>query len=489
MSTSIVIFGASGDLTRRKLIPALFNLHRKDRLPENFRIIGFAKTEWDQHRFQEILHAGVKEFAEFDFSEAEWAKFSSHLDYRAGSFTNQEDFERLKNALKELEQGPADRLYYLATPPRSFTDIVNALGRARMVSEDEGWRRVVIEKPFGTDLASAQSLNQSIHEVLAEKQIYRIDHYLGKETVQNILVFRFGNAVFEPIWNRNYVDSVQITVAEEVGVGHRAGYYDGVGVIRDMFQNHLLQLLSLVAMEPPASFEADALRDEKVKVLKSIRPIPPDQVIENVVRGQYRGYRQEEGVDPESNTATYAALRLYLDNWRWQGVPFYLRSGKRLAEKCTEILIQFKCPPLTMFPHSGLEELTPNVLSICIQPDEGIHQRFEVKVPGTEAEMCSVEMEFHYRDTFAHRAIPDAYERLLLDALQGDPSLFTRSDRAEISWGLIDPIIAGMHQAGGPPLCMYEPGSWGPPEADEFLARDGSRWLLGCGGHSSGSPP
>lgn len=483
-TTSIVIFGASGDLTQRKLIPALFSLYRKDRLPDDFHIHGFAITEWDDDDFRDRLLHGVEQFAEYEFTTDEWEQFKARLHYTIGSFTEQVDFDKLADSLSKIENGKADRLYYLATPPRFFTDIVGALGRADMVSEHDGFRRLVVEKPFGTDLDSARSLNQSLHAVLEEHQIYRIDHYLGKETVQNILVFRFGNSVFEPVWNRNYIDHVQITVAESVGVGHRAGYYDDVGVVRDMFQNHLFQLLSLVAMEPPASFEANAVRDEKVKVLKSVRPISADQVPENVVRGQYQGYRDEEGVDPQSNTATYAAMRIFVDNWRWQGVPFYLRSGKKLADKCTEIIIQFECPPLTMFPLPPDEDLTPNVLSICIQPDEGIHQRFEAKVPDSDAQMRSVDMEFHYRDEFGPMSIPDAYERLILDALQGDPTLFTRNDRAEISWGLIDPIIAGMRQAGGPPLRSYEPGTWGPSEADDFLAQDGHRWLRGCGGHS-----
>jgi glucose-6-phosphate 1-dehydrogenase len=482
-TTSIVIFGASGDLTQRKLIPALFSLYRKDRLPEDFHILGFAISEWDDDHFRDHLLEGVEQFAEYEYARSDWDRFKTRLHYTTGSFTEQGDFDKLGGSLRIIEGGKADRLYYLATPPRFFTDVVSALGRADMVFEDDGFRRLVVEKPFGTDLDSARTLNHSLHEVLEEHQIYRIDHYLGKETVQNILVFRFGNTVFEPVWNRNYIDHVQITVSESVGVGHRAGYYDDVGVVRDMFQNHLFQLLSLVAMEPPASFEANALRDEKVKVLKSVRPIPADQVPEYVVRGQYQGYRDEEGIDPQSETATYAAMRLFVDNWRWQGVPFYLRSGKKLAEKCTEIIIQFKCPPLSMFPLPPYEDLTPNVLSICIQPDEGIHQRFEAKVPDTEAEMRSVDMEFHYRDEFGPMSIPDAYERLLLDALEGDPSLFTRNDRAEISWDLIDPIIAGMHQPGGPPLCFYEPGSWGPSEADEFLARYGYHWLRGCGDH------
>jgi len=481
-STTIVIFGASGDLTQRKLIPALFNLFRKQRLPANFRIVGFATTPWQDADFRAAMRAGVEQHAAHQFTAEQWAAFEARLFYRAGGFTEAADFARLATTLTELEGSPADRLYYLAAPPRFYADIVNRLGAADIVHEDEGWRRVIVEKPFGADLASAQALNQSLHRVLNEKQIYRIDHYLGKETVQNILTLRFANAIFEPLWNRNYTDHVQITVAETVGVGHRAGYYDRAGVLRDMFQNHLLQLLALTAMEPPAAFDADSLRNDKVKVLKAIRPIRPDQVGVHTVRGQYRGYCEEEGVAPDSHTATYAALRLFIDNWRWQGVPFYLRSGKRLAEKTTEIVIQFKCPPHLMFPLPPDREITANILALCLQPDEGMHLRFEAKVPDTVAEMRSVNMEFHYADSFRPRAVPEAYERLLLDALHGDASLFTRSDGIELAWKFIDPILKGWASPATPPA-EYEPGRWGPAEADELLTRDGRAWLRGCGQH------
>ncbi|MBI5291431.1 MAG: glucose-6-phosphate dehydrogenase [Chloroflexi bacterium] len=483
-STTIVIFGASGDLTQRKLVPALFNLYRKRRLPADFRIVGVAMTEWQDADFRAAVRVGVDRFSGYEFTGEEWAAFAARLYYRPGNFTMVRDFEQLAKTLAELESGPADRLYYLATPPRFYADIVARLGQTGLTVERDGWRRVIIEKPFGSDLTSARALNQSLHHVLDEKQIYRIDHYLGKETVQNLLVFRFANAIFEPVWNRNYVDHVQITVAEEVGVEHRAGYYDGAGVLRDMFQNHLLQLLSLVAMEPPGSFKADALRNEKVKVMSAVRPIPAGRVGDHTVRGQYRGYCGEPGVAPDSQTETYAALRLFIDNWRWQGVPFYLRSGKRLAEKTTEIVIQFKCPPTVMFPLSPGYDLTPNILALCLQPDEGIHLRFEAKVPDTAADMRSVDMEFHYRTSFGPAAIPEAYERLLLDALQGDAALFTRSDRIELAWELIDPILAAWRQPGGPPPAIYDPGAWGPTEADELLARDGRAWLHSCGRHA-----
>jgi glucose-6-phosphate 1-dehydrogenase len=482
-SITIVIFGASGDLTQRKLIPALFNLCRKSRIPGEFRIVGFSNTEWSDADFRDTLRSGVDQFAEWKFTDEEWAEFSRRLFYRTGSFTDPADFERLSKTLTDLENGPVGRLYYLATPPRFFADIVTELGRAGLTAETQGWRRVVIEKPFGNDLASAEALNQALHQVLDESQIYRIDHYLGKETVQNILISRFANIIYEPLWNRNTIDNVQITVAEQVGVGHRAGYYDGVGVVRDMFQNHLLQVLALVAMEPPSSFDADALRDENIKLLKAVRPIPVDQVGRQAVRGQYRGYRDEEGVAPHSQTETYAALRLYIDNWRWQDVPFYLRSGKRLAAKATEIIIQFRRPPHVMFPLPPGQGIAPNILTLCLQPDEGIHLRTQAKVPDTVADMSPVDLEFHYRDYFGAGALPEAYERLLLDALHGDAALFTRADRAELAWKLMDPIIAAWRQPAAPPLAIYEPGSWGPVEADEFLARDSRAWLLGCSQH------
>ncbi|MBI4789791.1 MAG: glucose-6-phosphate dehydrogenase [Chloroflexi bacterium] len=484
-TTTIVIFGASGDLTQRKLIPALFNLRCKQRLPTNLQIVGVASTALTDADFRARLRAGVDQFAVAPFTENEWNDFSARLFYRAGarSVTDFKTYARLAQSLAELERGEVDRLYYLATPPQFFADIVAGLGRAGMTNESAGWRRVVIEKPFGSDLASARALNQKLHQTLDEKQIYRIDHYLGKETVQNILVSRFANMVYEPLWNRNYIDHVQITVAEEVGVGHRAGYYDGVGVLRDMFQNHLLQLLSLVAMEPPASFDADASREQKVQVLKAIRPIAMDQVEHHTMRGQYRGYREEAGVARDSQTETYAALRLFIDNWRWQDVPFYLRSGKRMAEKSSEVIIQFKQPPHLMFPNPRERELEPNRLALCLQPDEGIHLRTQAKVPDTVADLRSVDLEFHYRDSFGADAIPEAYERLLLDALNGDASLFTRGDRAEIAWSLLDPIIAAWHSPDAPLLATYEPGSWGPLDADEFIARDGRMWLRGCGRH------
>lgn len=472
--TSIIIFGASGDLTQRKLIPSLLNLSIKGRMPKKFGIVGFGGTAFSDDEFRAHLLNGAKEFAEFKFTDAEWSAFVPNLHYVQGKYAEAADFQRLNENLKGLEAGDANRLYYMALPPSLFPVIIDNLDATGQLHENGGWRRVVLEKPFGTDLASAVKLNQQVHKALNENQIYRIDHYLGKETVQNILFTRFANTIFEPIWNRNYIDHVQITVAEKVGLEHRAGFYDGVGVLRDMFQNHLMQLLTLVAMEPPASFSAAHLRNEKVKVLSAIKPMTPEEVAVNTVRAQYKGYREEPEVKPNSTTPTYAALRLFINNWRWKGVPFYLRSGKHLAEKQSQIIIQFKEPPLSMFP---MQTMKPNLLVLYLQPDEGVHLRFEAKAPDTVSEARSVDMEFHYAEAFGKTAIPEAYERLLLDALQGDASLFTRADEVETAWSLIDPILQTWEQHQTPSLGIYKPSSWGPLEGYDLLARDGRRWL------------
>jgi glucose-6-phosphate 1-dehydrogenase len=474
LPVSIIIFGASGDLTQRKLLPSLFNLYRKGRMPKQFRIVGYGNTAFTDDQFRTHLEEGVKQFASFKYTDEEWKAFASNLAYLQGRYTDLADFKKLGSFLKGWEVSSGNRLYYMATPPGVFPNIIDLLGLTDQLAEYNGWRRVVIEKPFGTDFESAHSLNEQIHQALNEKQIYRIDHYLGKETVQNILVTRFANTIFEPLWNRNYIDHVEITVAEQVGVEHRARFYDQVGVLRDMFQNHLLQLVSLVGMEPPVSFDATALRNEKVKVLSAIHPVKEEDVPRKTVRAQYKGYREEEGVDPQSTTATYGAVRLQIDNWRWQGVPFYLRSGKRLKEKLTQITIEFKEPPHLLFPTKD-GRLTPNMLILYLQPDEGVHWRFEAKVPDTVAEMRSVDMEFHYADSFGKTAIPEAYERLLVDALIGDASLFTRADEVETAWGLIDPILQ-VWESEKQPLAFYDPDSWGPSEADELLARDGRKW-------------
>lgn len=483
-TTSIVIFGISGDLAQRKLIPALFNLYQKDRLTADFQIIGFAGRKWTDEDLRRNAREGIRSFTRYPVNENAWESFSKKLHYFSGDFRKPDSYEDLSHLLAKLEQNEGNRLFYLATPPDFFTDIISNLGYVGLLEEQNGWRRVVIEKPFGTNLESAQELNREIHRVLREDQIYRIDHYLGKETVQNILVARFANTIFEPLWNRNYIDSVQITVAEQVGLEGRAAYYDQVGVVRDMFQNHLLQLLSLVAMEPPASHKADDQRDEKVKVMKSIRKISPDQVGLHTVLGQYRGYKEEAGVAPGTQTATFAAIRFYIDNWRWQGVPFYLRSGKKMKEKVSEITVQFKPPPHLMFPLPADYEFTSNSLTLCLQPDEGIHVKFEAKVPDTIADTRQVDLEYHYRDVFGENSIPEAYERLLLDAKNGDASLFTRSDRSELAWALLDPILDAWEGPDAPPLALYEPGSWGPLEADWLLEKDARKWVKGCGDHA-----
>jgi glucose-6-phosphate 1-dehydrogenase len=482
--TTIVIFGGSGDLARRKLAPALFSLFCRSRLPADLKIVGVAASLWDTAEFRSRIRSGINEFAREPFNESDWDLFAGRLHYVPSDFAEPAGYAALQKALNEIEGQEANRLYYLATPPRFFAEIITRLGAAGMAEEvaagDAGWRRVVIEKPFGFDLSSAKALNQAVHAALAEHQVYRIDHYLAKETVQNILVFRFANTMFEPIWNRNYIDHVQITVAETVDVGHRAGYYDRAGVLRDMFQNHLMQLLALVSMEPPASFEADAIRDEKVKAMKAVRPLTPAKITAQTVRAQYDGYRQAEGVAPDSQTPTYAALELYIDNWRWQGVPFYLRSGKALAGKASEIIIQFKRPPHVMFPIPLDQPLRSNYLVLCIQPHEGFHQRMEVKVPGQEIQMRPVDMDFHYTEAFQPDSVPEAYETLLLNALEGDATLFTRSDGIEAAWRVIDPILQFWQTGAAPELATYAPGSWGPAAADRLLGKAGRVWRHGC---------
>ena len=475
LPTSIVIFGASGDLTRRKLIPSLFNLYCKDRMPKEFRIVGYGGTEFNDDSFRSHLREGMDKFSDAKYTDQEWQEFASHIVYVKRGYTL-EDFNQLNQFLDDWQGAADNRIFYMATPPDVFPNIIDMLGKSKQLKEEQGWRRVVVEKPFGTDLESAKKLNHQIHKVLNENQIYRIDHYLGKETVQNILVARFANTIFEPLWNRNYIDHVEITVAEKIGVEHRGKFYDRVGILRDIFQNHLLQLLSLVAMEPPVSFEAAALRNEKVKVLSAITPMKEDEVAQATVRGQYEGYRQEEGVDPNSTAATFGAARFYVNNWRWQGVPFYLRSGKKLKEKLSQVTIEFKCPPHLLFP-SQHGKMTANMLILYLQPDEGIHWRFEAKVPDTVAELRSVDKEYHDDEAVGNTSLPDAYERLLLDTMTGDASLFTRADEVETAWQIIDPIIKAW-DAQNQPLATYKSGTWGPREADDLLARDGRSWSM-----------
>jgi len=474
---TIVIFGASGDLTKRKLVPALYNLFRKGRIPPATRVVGFARSDLSHDVFRQQMREGIQQFSG-QYDESVWSAFAANLYYLPGNPSTLDDYHKLDALARELEGGqPAGRLFYLSTPPTLYADIVARLGQAAMADESKAWRRIIIEKPFGHDLLSARELNRCIHAAFAEHQAYRIDHYLGKETVQNVSVFRFANAIFEPVWNRNYIDCAQISVLEEVVVGRRAGYYDSAGVLRDIFQNHLLQLLALIAMEPPAALTADLLRNEKVKVLSAVRPIAPGTLRDHIVHAQYRSYRDEPNVAPKSQTPTFAALKLYVDNWRWHGVPFYLRSGKALSERKTHIAVQFKCPPVSLFALKSDQKLAPNILAMEIQPNEGIHLSFQAKKPDAGIAMQTVNFDFHYAEAFGDGVIPEAYERLILDALQGDASLFTRSDEIELSWGLVDPILNGLSQNTAPPTEFYEEGSTGPTGADRLLAQDGFAWI------------
>ncbi len=489
---SIVIFGASGDLAYRKLAPALFSLFCNELMSDNFVILGAARSEFTDESFRQRIRKGVEEFGRFKPSENDkWADFESRLFYQQLHYDDPEAFHPLRQRLERLEKerGVApNRLFYLAVPPTIYAEVAENLGATGLAAQHpDGFSRLIIEKPFGTDLQSAEELNRRIHSVFSEDQVYRIDHYLGKETVQNLLVFRFANAIFEPLWNRHYVDHVQISVLESVAVGYRGSYYDQAGVMRDMFQNHLMQLLALTAMEPPNAWDATQLRDEKVKVLRAVRvPSTPGALRTNTVRAQYRSkdgsgptYRQEPGVDPKSETPTYAALTFFIDNWRWQGVPFYLRSGKALAGKTTEIFIQFREVPHLLF-NSGVADLAPNALSICLQPHEGFHLRFQTKSPGAGMRTRDVDMEFHFATAFGEKALPLAYERLLLDAVLGDASLFSREDEIMASWRLIDAILKGWDSGEGPPLSFYEPGSWGPVAADNMLAASNRAWSISC---------
>jgi glucose-6-phosphate 1-dehydrogenase len=487
---AMVIFGATGDLNRRKLMPALYRLAEQRQLPAGFTVIGVSRRPLSDDEFRRmVLDALIEHRVIRNEGDPLWQSFAQGVWYAQGEFGKPEGYARLATRLAEADQTRGtlgNRLYYLATPPDDFATIVHYLGEFGLNEAPAGsWSRVIVEKPFGTDLASARTLNQEILSVFDESQVYRIDHYLGKETVQNILVLRFANGIFEPTWNRRYIDHVQITVAESVGVEGRGEYYDENGVIKDMIQNHMLQLLTLVAMEPPVAFEADAVRNEKVKVLHAIRPIAPADVEHATVRAQYvagtvggrpvPGYREEPDVPEHSLTETFTALRLFVDDWRWADVPFYLRSGKRLPKRATEIAIVFKTPPLRLFNQDSGEGLEPNVLSLRIQPDEGIAMKFTAKLPGQVMDLRAVEMDFDYGASFAVGA-SEAYERLLVDAMLGDSTLFIRRDEVEAAWALVDRIVEGWQQQGVGRLPEYRAGTWGPPAADALIERDGRRW-------------
>ena len=485
----VVIFGATGDLTRRKLLPALYRLAQQRLVPNEFAILGTARHTMTDEEFREAMRAAVTEFGPDEtLDDAAWQSFAKRIFYFGGEFNDAALYQELKSRLEKIDaeyDTQGNRLFYLATAPDFFGLVAKQLGKAKLAKPEKpsAWTRIIVEKPFGHDLESARALNRELAKVFDEKQVYRIDHYLGKETVQNLLVFRFANSIFEPLWNRQYIDHIQITNAETLGVEGRGAYYEKAGALRDMIQNHVFQVTSLIAMEPPASLSANGVRDEKIKAMQSVRPFPMDQIEEFVVRGQYgpgtvlgdtvAGYREEPGVDPNSSTETFAALKLYFDNWRWAGVPFYLRSGKRLQKHVTEIAIQFKDVPHRLFDESD-SPLQPNVLVIRIQPNEGISLRFAAKLPGQAMRIRSVNMDFRYGSSFGVKP-PEAYERLLLDCMLGDSTLYARRDMAERGWEIVTPILEAWTKPA-PDFSNYEAGSWGPQASFELIERDGRKW-------------
>jgi len=487
---TIVIFGITGDLAARKLVPSLYSLARENHLPSSYNIVGFARRDWSDDHLHEVMREGVDKFSRFDVgTDGLWDSFIQNVTYVQGNFQDPESFVKLDKKLKEFadKKGmPDNRLYYLSTPPSVYAEIIEHIGVANMAHPDGGWRRIIIEKPFGHDLQTAHELNDIVHDVWSEEQIYRIDHYLGKETVQNLLVLRFANTIFEPIWNRRYVDHIEISVAESGGIEGRGEYYNESGVVRDIVQNHLLQLLTLVCMEPPVAFESGPIRDEKVKVLRALRPITGEDVKSSTVRAQYvgstingvevPGYLDDEEVPADSQTATYTAMRLQVDTWRWQDVPIYIRSGKRMTTRATEISIHFTQPPKVLFGVQQ-DESRPNVLALRIQPNEGISLRFDAKLPGQGMIRRPVTMDFSYGASFGIAAPPEAYERLILDAILGDSTLFARSDEIEYAWRFVDPILeAWADKDYAPPLETYEAGTWGPEAADELIGEGERKW-------------
>ena len=493
---AFVLFGATGDLTHRKIIPALFSLSQQNLLPKNFVIIAFARRDKTDDDFRNDLKAAVKEFApKLPADGDEWSHFAQSIFYVKSGFDDADGYKRLGDKIKQLD-GERDlggnQLFYLATPPDNFSQIIQMLGQAGLNNpmKDGGWSRIIIEKPFGTDLDTAQKLNQELGGVFGENQVFRIDHYLGKETVQNILVLRFANQIFEPLWNKNYIDHVQITVAESIGLEGRGGYFDHAGITRDIVQNHALQVLTLIAMEPPVTLDADAIRDEKVKVLKAIRLFTPDDVAQYTVRGQYGpgtvtekdkaeqvpGYKQEEGIAPDSATDTYSAFRFAIENWRWSGVPFYVQAGKRMPKRVTEVKIFFKPTPDVLFARMAYAGVQPNTLTLRIQPDEGASLEISSKVPGPETHIQSVQMDFKYGASF-DVPIRDAYERLIIDAIKGDAALFTRNDEVEAAWAIITPILDAWRDLSCPLFPNYEAGTWGPTTANDLLT-NGRAWHI-----------
>ena len=496
---ALVIFGASGDLAKRKLIPAVYEMARDNLLDERTYIVGYSRSPMTDEQYRKVAREAVQQHARSKpIDEAVWKKIEPRIYYTQADYGSKEDQSRVGATLARLDKkfgNPANRLFYLSTPPETFDEIIERLGERCLAERGQNgdpalWHRVIIEKPFGRDLASAKALNALLHKHFTEEQVFRIDHYLGKETVQNLMVMRFANTIFEPIWNYKYIDHVQITVGETLGVGSRAGYYEQAGATRDMIQNHMFQLMALVAMEPPAGLDALNIRDEKVKVFRSIRKIRPEHVDQFAIRGQYGpgeaggqkvpGYKAEQGVAKDSKTETFAALKLFVDNWRWSGMPFYLRTGKCMPQKLSEIVVRFRSPPLALFQKQCESPVYPNDLIIRVQPDEGISWRLNGKVPGGALNIKSVALDFLYKTAF-HAEPPEAYERLIFDAMAGDQTLFIRGDEAEAAWSVIDPIEKGWAHSKQPPQ-EYTPGTWGPKRAMDLIEMDGRRWMHSANG-------